>query len=181
MIEHDKQSARSPEQSAPVEPENFQAAAGRRRFLKGLGIGLPAVMTLRSGALMAATSSQCLANRTSANSPVPPTTPAFKIPDSWVRDDQAYKLYEYNSNRVVRINTTSGTPCYNPSTGDSVTTDCDKYITQVGTDSYYPLCYVNNDGSLVICEPNNPSGTAQLPATASCALNSFGFTKIPNP
>ncbi len=68
MIERDKQSARSLEQPAPVEPENVQAAAGRRRFLKGLSIGLPAVVTLYQGAVLAATSStRCLQNRSNDN------------------------------------------------------------------------------------------------------------------
>ncbi|TCO82415.1 hypothetical protein EV699_105206 [Plasticicumulans lactativorans] len=51
----------------PAHEEPTGVAAGlraRRRLLKGAAVGLPAIMTLRSGAVLAAQSLTCLAKRT---------------------------------------------------------------------------------------------------------------------
>jgi hypothetical protein len=165
MVEHDEQLSRSLEQPAPAESENIQASAGRRRFLKGLGIGLPAVMTLRSGALLAGTSSMCIHN---ANvNPSPPSPPKFNTPDEWFRSNAIQPqpiTYHQCSNSSIF---TDGTSCYN---SDGSSADCSN-CSSPGNDSYYSLCYVNDDGTVINCNPN----VAGNPVSTSCAVVSFGL------
>lgn len=191
MIEHHKQSARSPEQPAPVEPENFQvAAAGRRRFLKGLGIGLPAVMTLRSGALLAASSSQCAVN---ANTVSNPDVAKFAKADDvgWLRNnkynDKIYDRYTTNNPDITSPQAVfkSGSECYDPagktpptfvpeeinvSKSEKRSVSCADY-TVTDNESYFSLCYVENDGSIKTCSPNDIGN----PVSLSCALNSLNL------
>ena len=171
MIERDKQSARSLEQPTPAELENVQAAAERRRFLKGLGIGLPAVMTLRSGALMAATSSQCLVNRTPAANFLPPTAPAFNAPnDNWLRGGADYGLYtDANNTPAVKV----GSNYYDPSTGSDITSSLVSPVSSTGT-NYRALCYVDQTGTIIYCDPTNPSygpNGGRLGVNGSCATS----------
>jgi len=162
MIERDKQSAHSLEQPAPAEPENAQSAAGRRRFLKGLSVGLPAVMTLRSGALMAASSSQCVAK----GAYVPPNPPAFNVADAWVRGPTGYPLYTVDV--VNPAETVSavliGSDYYLVSDGQLITSYSNPKL--VGT-TYYPLMYVNTQGQFQAYEPYTPPA-GQYGVTLSC-------------
>jgi hypothetical protein len=62
------------------EPVNSEAPTSRRSFLKSTGVALPAVITLHSGAALAATSVvQCL------SPPVASPPPYCQTPDSYMR------------------------------------------------------------------------------------------------
>jgi len=171
MIERDEQSTRLLEQLTSAGPENVHAAAGRRRFLKGLGIGLPAVMTLRSGALMAATSSQCLANRTPTANFLPPTAPAFNTSDTWVRQSSpSYTAVEYsNGTNTVWIVNVGGFD-YDATSG--AVFDLTGYTATGNTQSnYLSLCYVDQTGNVVSVDCNPASPNNGLAANASCATS----------
>lgn len=197
MIEHDKQSTRSLELSAPTDPESLQAAAGRRRFLKGLGVGLPAVMTLYHGAVLAnASNLTCLANRLNnvnpLGGPLAPT-PTTQSGD-YVTTQTAVTVRQYthstNPSHTYYLDSVDGvwrdaSDGTRPG-GQNITSEAllDAYVSSTFGSGYtgnnissppqYAYAWIGDDGNVyALGNDNKLSGVnRELPAQFSCWASS---------
>jgi len=90
----------------PPEMQSETPAVVRRRLLKGAGLALPTILTLRSGAVLAQTSSMCLNNARLENNKEfnIATDGAIRMAgdrDEWFRQTVTVRIYQRVNNSVA--------------------------------------------------------------------------------
>jgi len=176
MIERDKQSVRSLEQPAPAEPESIQAAAGRRRFVKGLGIGLPAILTLpRGAAAIAMTSStdRCVDKCTEATPTLSPFNPNSSPGGTWLT--RLVEVFSYTKGTEVKYYYQDKSTAWRTyPEGLLETPPSPPEWTSTGSALQPALGYFDISGSEPVCKwygPGNPDGSIALNQSCYHSLN----------
>lgn len=175
MTEHDKIAFQSEAPVSPV-PQQTGPSEGRRRLVKGALLAAPAVMTLRSGAALAASSSRCQAKIIKENEDKAKFI-STEDHDQWLRATVDFRVYEKgNDQREFYLHngawlravdgTKATTDNSNPDELDGLLADG---YTLLPEEQRLALVYVDNSGYAVGLA-NSETGD---PTTPSCLCSFF--------
>ncbi|MCP5158110.1 MAG: hypothetical protein H6974_06140 [Gammaproteobacteria bacterium] len=131
---------------------------GRRRFVKGAAIAMPAVMTLLNGRLAAASSTTCLVNRDTIT---PPVAVNFNSDDEWVREAKTFRRYRYQGTNIWSAD--GGNTFYDSTGNPVIISPGPSPSLRPQTQGGYQLVYIDNDGN-----PVSAGSGLGAPATDSC-------------
>jgi len=164
MTEHNDKQVASADAAAHTAP-----LKGRRRLVKGAMLAMPAVMTLRSGAALAAASSRCQANTGGAD-----PNKFRNNPDEFLRAEVDFRIYEnsagnrrrfyFHENEWRRAN--NGNPT---DLDDFLANNPDYILTSASNETRLGLVYVDDNGTAVGVA-NSQSGDITTP---SCLVSFF--------
>jgi len=177
----------NPDQNTPAD----KLSQRRRALLKGSAIAVPAILTLRSGASLAASSSMCMSN--THNNP-PSTSPTGIAVDGWLRKQVNVRTLTYSKSGTIPtpppaspvtvfqdpdnsvnwydVTGNNHNALFYTQIGSGMTDSNHNHYTYTTTDTGYVLFHVNPDGSPTHVYGIDNTSNNTL-ATSSCYSSLF--------